>query len=645
MRSTTDVDPAVSDLDSLVPDLPWLGVVIAHMQASRVVRANDAFLGIIGRERADIERGIDLKAITQPATVQTTQSALDEVRSTGTVTPFEKVYLRKDGTSRNVWITGTVVPGWPDHFLAYVLDITERHRAVMALRESEERARRFAEASFEGLFIHDHGTIVDCNDVIAAMFRTTREQLIGRSVFDFAHPSSHSVGKERIGRQYELPFEMLALRPDGSTFCAEILGKPLPVDGRVLRVTALRDLTERKRTEAALRDAEVALREAQKLESLGVMAGGIAHDFNNLLAIITGFAAVARRAASDGGSPLPALAEIEKATERAAVLTRQMLVYSGRSPRTIGRIEMNELVSSMAELASASFSKKIALGVSLDPALASIAADRAQMQQLVLNLLTNAAEAIGDAVGTISVRTEAVTIGEGQVASSVPGKHVAAGRYVRLEVEDSGCGMSEEVLARIFEPFFSTKGTGRGLGLAAMLGILRGHRAGLAITSKVGEGTRFSVYLPADLDASQLEDEEPRVSPSAPPPAGAVILVVDDEAALRQATRELLVADGHRVLEACDGVEAIDVLSRHAPEVALVILDVHMPRMGGREALAELRVLDPNVPILLTSGYDAHEALEGLGELGVEFLPKPSSVDALRAAVERALSHGKQAGA
>ncbi len=631
--------PREATLDELVPwlpELPWLGVAISDTTSRKVVRANGAFLELVGRTRADLAAGLDVLEITGSESKSETDQGFDRLRTSGVVDLFAKTYVHPDGTERRAWVTGVLVPHATRFAFVYTLDVTEREAAVDALRESEERGRRFAQASFEGLFIHDRGIIIDANEPLTALLGATREQIIGRSAFDFADPSSHEELRRHVADQYEAPYEAIGRRLDGSTFPIELLGKPLPSFGRTLRVTAVRDISDRKRAEAALREAESALLQAQKIESLGLLAGGIAHDFNNILGIVLGFAAIAQKDVAPGSAASDALVEIERATMRAAELARQMLVYSGRSPKSVTQVSVNAVVVDMARLLESSFSKKVELLLDLAPERPCTVADRTQLQQLVLNLLTNAAEAIGTGRGVIRVATRRVELLAGAVAAAQPGVQLAAGSYIELCVHDDGAGMDEATLARIFDPFFTTKSAGRGLGLSATLGILRGHGAGFSMESRPGSGTSFRIYFRVQA--------QPQHAASAPLPVRRVsrsgtILLVDDEGALRRSTRKILESVGYVVLEANDGDEAVAIFrSRHA-QITLVLLDLVMPRSDGREALAAIRSIDCHARVVLMSGYDANEVVDGIRADVAGFLAKPYPASALLAAVDAALAH------
>ena len=376
------------------------------------------------------------------------------------------------------------------------------------------------------------------------------------------------------------------------------------------------DVTER-------RHAESALRQAQKLESLGVLAGGIAHDFNNLLTAILGNAEVALDRIPDDPPLRSALQRIEATTQRGSDLARQLLAYAGKAHFAVRPLDLNAIILEMGELLSVSISKKVKVLTDLEPGLPPVDADSAQFQQVVMNLVINASEAIGDQPGQVIVRTRSVAYSRAELAAAFPGQVLEPGPYVRLEVEDDGCGMDAETIGRIFDPFFTTKFTGRGLGLSAMLGIVRGHRAGLRVESKPGEGTTFILLFPASEStvAQIIPEAEPAV------PMSGTILVVDDESIIRDLARNALEHAGFSVLEARDGVEALERFDQEQRAIDLVLLDMTMPRMGGAETFRQLRSLAPDIKVLLTSGYTQKESLESLAELPPDgFLQKPFRV-------------------
>jgi CheY-like chemotaxis protein len=380
------------------------------------------------------------------------------------------------------------------------------------------------------------------------------------------------------------------------------------------------------------------MRQTQKLESLGVLAGGIAHDFNNLLTAILGNLSLIAMREEEGGSLQPYLANAEATTLRAAELTRQMLAYAGRGEIRVHPLDLSLAASDMASLLKVSISKKVALAFDFGEALPLVLADSAQLQQVVMNLVTNASEAIGDAPGEIRLATGLAQLEPHHLSQLHAGSPVPAGTYVTLSVRDTGAGMSPEVLSRIFDPFFTTKFSGRGLGLSAMLGILRAHGAGIRIQSELGQGSEFRIYFPpCDLHpgggGAPLEGQ---AAPASPHPRGTV-LVVDDEPEVRTATADLLREAGFEVLEAVDGIDACESYRRHADRIDVVLMDLTMPRMDGRTAALEIMAFDPRARVVLTSGFPVNVGTQGAPAEGLAgFIPKPYRMKDLVAALQRA---------
>ncbi|MGH7560121.1 MAG: hybrid sensor histidine kinase/response regulator [Gemmatimonadales bacterium] len=385
--------------------------------------------------------------------------------------------------------------------------------------------------------------------------------------------------------------------------------------------TIANDVTARKRAEEEHRLFAERLQHTQKLESLGVLAGGIAHDFNNLLTAILGHADIAL-SELPASSPLRDDVErIVRAATRATEMTNQMLAYAGRGRFVVRAVCLNRLVVEISELLKVSIPKKVELRYDLTDGLGAVQGDPAQLQQVVMNLITNAAEAIVGKTGTITLETREQVVAGGEEIPGVVGEPLAAGRYVRLTVRDTGCGMDPATRPRIFEPFFTTKFTGRGLGLAAVLGIVRAHRGGLALKSSPAEGTEFSVFLPVAFRDAPTVQEPVRLPPAAR--AQGTVLVVDDEEHVRGLARRALERAGYQVLLAGDGAEGVKVFQEVGESVDVVLLDVTMPVMDGRQALEAIREIDPGVRIVLSSGFTEHD-LSARGETdGVRFLQKP----------------------
>jgi signal transduction histidine kinase len=404
-----------------------------------------------------------------------------------------------------------------------------------------------------------------------------------------------------------------------------------------LAATLFGGVLARGRAEEKQKTVERRMEKSQKLESLGVLAGGIAHDFNNLLTAILGHASLLRAEFSDSESILASLDPIEAAARRAAELCRQMLAYSGRGRFALQVIDLNDVIRGMEALLRVTVPKKARLDLQFAPALAPVLADAAQVQQLVMNLVLNAAEALHDDAGAITVRTRSGHRTARELSDTVFGPPLADGEYVSLSVSDTGEGMTPETLGKIFDPFFSTKFTGRGLGLAAVVGIVRAHHGALHVESERGTGSTFELILPA-------HHGPPTPSPDAKLPdadlalsqwrTGGTVLVVDDETGVRDLVQAVLERAGMTVIIAADGDSAVETFRQRADEIRLLLVDLTMPGLDGREALEEMRKRRADVPAILMSGYSPMDLDRGSAQA---FLQKPFTPDALRSIVKRVL--------
>ncbi len=400
------------------------------------------------------------------------------------------------------------------------------------------------------------------------------------------------------------------------------------------------DITAHKLAEEKRQLLEGKMRHTQKLESLGVMAGGIAHDFNNLLMTILGNADLALQDLPPLSPVRSSLEEIEKTAQRGADLTKQMLAYSGRGAFEVQPLDLSKLVDEMSHLLKSCLSKKAQLTKQMDPELPWIQADAAQMQQVIMNLLTNASDAIGeDKPGIITVSTGALECSEAYLAQSYLPEKPKVGRYVFLEVSDTGCGMDERTKAALFDPFFSTKFIGRGLGLAAVLGIVKGHNGAILFRSEPGEGTTFRVLFPAlagsangrNKEAESLQREEIWQG-------SGTILVVDDDPSVRRLAVRMLEQIGFQTLQAGDGREGVEQFKSNVQSITGVILDLTMPHMSGVEASLDIQQICSTTPIILSSGYDESEISERYNGYGIAgFLQKPYKMAKLRAVMKNIL--------
>lgn len=496
-------------------------------------------------------------------------------------------------------------------------DVTERRRAEQALRESEYRYRALFEAASDAIFVMRGDIFFDCNSKTLEMFACPRERIIGAPPDRFSPPlqpdgrSSREKALERIHAAYDgRPqfFEWLHARADGTPFMAEVSLTRIDVAGDVLLLAMVRDISARKQLEEQLL-------QAQKMEAVGILAGGVAHDFNNILSAIVGYASLLQmRLAAD--DPLAGHVErILAAAERAANLTSSLLAFSRKQEAELRPVNLNETVLGFHRILARLIGEDIDLSLRLADEALVIDADPRQLEQVLMNLATNSRDAMPHG-GRLAIATAAVELQDG--AGVAP-----AGRYAAISVSDTGSGMSADVRARVFEPFFTTKeaGKGTGLGLAIVQGIVEKHGGHLTVDSGPGRGTTVTVFLPrrdAAVPAAAARRGEPI------PRGRETILLVEDEAAVRQVTRSMLEEFGYTVLEAVDGVSAQYVFRENRERVDLVLCDLLMPRLNGRETLRGLREMRPEVPAVFISGYTADViAQKGLADEGVSLLMKP----------------------
>jgi len=420
-------------------------------------------------------------------------------------------------------------------------------------------------------------------------------------------------------------------KKDGTLIEVEITSHTLVLAGRPAKVVLATDVTERRRTEEALR-------RSQKLESLGLLAGGIAHDFNNLLVAILGQTSLAL---SQLNAADPVRSPIEKAvtaSRRAADLTRQLLAYSGRGQFERRPIDLNHLIQENLHLFEVAVPKNVALRSSLTDPLPHIVGDAGQLQQVIMNMIINAAEAIGSRAGRVLVSTRLQHLTDENAAWwQIGDKVLPPGNYVLLRIEDNGQGMDAETLSRIFDPFFSTKFTGRGLGLAAVLGIVRGHGGGLKVSSVPNVGTMFEIVLPgwtAEAEESIVHETFQEVNMTQ-----RLVLVIDDEEPVRDAVTDILELEELPVLTAPDGYAGVELYRQRQADVGLILLDLSMPGLNGEETFRELRQINPHVRVLLSSGYSQDEvAARFTGQSEVGFIQKPYDSEQLVQEVRRRLS-------
>ncbi len=513
----------------------------------------------------------------------------------------------------------------------------EATRAAREARENAESLREQAQLldmAHDGIFSLDwNGTIRFWNRGAERMYGWTREEALGKISHDllrteFAEPLS--VIEDKVAAAGRWEGDLVHTHKDGSKLkVASRWAIRQTRDGETPGILEINtDITERHRIEEQLRHT-------QKLESLGVLAGGVAHDFNNLLTGILGNSSLALDSIGPNHPIRLLIEEVMRAADRAADLTRQLLAYAGKGRFVMRTLDLSDLVREINGLVRASLPKQAVLRLQLAENLPGVDADPGQLQQIVMNLVINGAEAIGPEGGSVLVKTAVQEVDSHYISTmSSAGELLKPGRYVALEVHDTGVGMDDETLAKIFDPFFTTKFAGRGLGLSAVLGIVRAHYGALKVYSKPGRGTTFKVLFPASPHAAQ-----PHPQPARRTLTGAgTVLVVDDEEVVRVTAKHTLERYGYSTMLANDGLAALETYRSRPSDIGLVILDLTMPVMNGEETLRHLQTVNPNVKVLLSSGYNEVEAVQRFAGKGLAgFIQKPYTAAGLAEKVKEAL--------
>ncbi len=550
-------------------------------------------------------------------------------------------FRRLDGTE--VWVEMQTDPlfdadGNFEGALGMTRDVTARKMAEIELRESESKWRSVAESSPDYVLSLDlDGKILFCNRTIPEL---TMDQVLGVNVFDLTAPEFHAAQRGCMDH-------VIATGKPGS-YCGEYHHHdgtarsfetriwPVIREGRVVSLTSsATDVTEQRKEEKRRSELERQLAHARRMESLGMLAGGIAHDFNNLLTPILGHATLAERSLEPGSETLENIVSIKAAARRAADLVKQLLHSTGKGRRSQSPVSLNAAAEELSKVMRVSIPAAVDLRLELSPDVTPVQGDPGQINQILVNLIQNAVEAIGDNPGTITISSAAAEVTDREPVVSVNGKALAAGRYVRLDIRDNGCGMDESVLAHIFDPFFSTKPRGRGLGLSALLGIVQSHRGAIQVESQPGRGTLMRLYFPV-----ASVKPEPKPAPAVQPRAAAGrILVVDDEKDIRDTIVAMTETLGFSVEGLTGGGDVLGLLSRDGKDVSCVLLDLNMPEMDGWQVLSRLKSQRPQLPVILMSGYADPDALETVLSRGASgFLQKPLSMETLRDQINSVIS-------
>ncbi|HWQ52923.1 MAG TPA: PAS domain S-box protein [Bryobacteraceae bacterium] len=581
--------------------------------------------------------GKSMTVLLPPDRPEEESDILARIRRGQSIDNLETVRLRRDGRQVHISLTispirdqsGTVIGA--SHIAR---DITDQVR----FEETAARLAAIVESSEDAIISKDlDGTILTWNTGAERVYGYTVAEAEGKSVSmllpeDRLDEETGILERLKRGERVE-HFETVRLRKGGERIDVSLTISPIRDSHGVVRGAShvARDITARKAFEAELRHT-------QKLESLGVLAGGVAHDFNNLLTGILANASLAAESAEGSGLLQKLLADVVRAAERASGLTRQLLAYAGKGRFVTEAVNLSELVEEIGGLIRTSIPGKVRLRLELARGLAPIQADPGQLQQVIMNLVINAAEALGEAGGTVLVATGSEDLDEAYCRDCLGRPDLPPGAYTTLEVHDDGCGMDQQTLARIFDPFFTTKSAGRGLGLAAVLGIVNGHKGAIKVYSVPGRGTSFRLLFPSVAVA--VPEAAARQEPA--PEGHGTVLVVDDEESVRTAARNALEHFGYTVLLASSGREALDIVLRRGTAIDVVLLDVSMPEIDGAETLERLLEVKPKIRVLLSSGFNEVEVVRRFSANKLAgFIQKPYTAARLASTVKTVLQQAE----
>jgi PAS domain S-box-containing protein len=587
----------------------------------QIVMANRALIGLMGYDSFEelAARNLEHEGYEPGYSRKTFKERIEAV---GYLSGWETAWKRRDGSTIYVRESANVTRGSDGAILYYdgiIEDISERKRAEQALRESEERYRNLADAAFEGVFITENGRVIDVNDQGLKLLGFERSEVIGREVTDFVSPEARQLVADNIREQRELVYQHRMLRKDGSSFEAEAQAKMMHTAGRRLRMTAVRDITERLQNERRQRNLEEQLRQTQKLEALGTLAGGIAHDFNNILTAILGNLQLTEMDLAAGHPARETLESSVQACRRARDLVARILSFSRLEQDNRAPAQLGPTVLEAVQLLRVGMPANIEARTVVDDACPLVVFDPSQMHQVVMNLGTNGIHAMQERGGLLEFELAPVTPGDG-FRERHP--QVSADHAIRLSVRDSGCGMGPSVLNRVFEPFYTTKANdkGTGLGLAMVHAIVKSHHGAIVVESTPGKGTLFELYFPAaSLPAcpAQSPVDAARSRALEPFGRGRKVMLVDDQASVLKVGAAVLKRLGFVPVTYEDPVAAVAAFGAGPAGICAVISDLTMPNMTGLELAERINAAQPGTPVIIASGYLPSETKQRAKALGI----------------------------
>ena len=626
----------------------YSGDLIAIMDTrGRLKQFNPAWTTVLGWSSDEIS-SMNILNLIHPEDRQKTTELLRSVGSSNNLMTLTTRHSRKDGGYRIIrW---SLIPFLEKHLVfASGRDETERYEAELELKNMWDRLDIAINNGVIGLWdynIKEETLVINKSMSVLLGLDSNVIPGIKQKWSEYLHeddfPSSMKAMIEHLKGTKDYYIDEYRVKlPDGGNRWFFSRGKIVEYDdsGRPSRMAgSITDITEQKNAETRRKKLEQKMQQAQKLESLGILAGGIAHDFNNLLLGIMGNADIMFYELSDGSPLQHRLLEIKRAARRASELTNQMLAYSGKGSFKIEYIDINDVIFEMETLLETSISKKIKLAYELSTGLKLIKGDITQIRQIIMNLILNASEAIGNASGSITLMTYLKECDEEMIDHLAMNYSMKPGTHLCMEINDTGCGIDSEKIKQIFDPFYTTKFTGRGLGLAAVSGIIKSHNAGLLVESEPGMGTTFRVYFPVVDEEVTAAPKDITEAPLDTKRKNATVLIADDEKYIRDLATRMLTIAGYRVLLAENGREAISIFSENINEISCIILDLTMPELDGVEALAGLRKISYSVPIIISSGYCESDIVDRFKDKNISgFLQKPYQISEIVSSIKKAL--------
>ncbi len=601
--------------------------IIIHDNSGELIEINRVACQLLGYERKELLR-LTWKEITIDQAFSEQENYFQNIFRGQKAKTLETLLKRKDKTtfeaelsSRKVWFQGKEV------FQSFIRDVTVRKALEESLRESKEKYRLLVESSLIGVFIIRHGKIQFVNSKFADFLGYTKDELIEKDFFEFVAPEDRSMvisreNQREKGKEVIDHYEVRFIKKGDEKLYGEVRSCKVEMGGEDAVLGNVVDITKRKRL-------EIQLFESQKMESIGTLAGGIAHDFNNLLGGILGYASLLLSDIPKNHVYYNDIYTIAETAKRAADLTNRLLAFARGGKYHVRSIDLNQNVEEIVSTLSRTIDKSITIETSLGKNLWWVRGDSGQIHQVIMNICLNSVDAMPGG-GKLTLRTANVILDE---TFSQTQLGVKPGDYIRVAISDTGVGMDEKTKNRIFEPFFTTKpaGEGTGLGLAMVYGIVKNHEGAILVDSELGKGTKVSILLPR---FQEINEEHKPVTVSESSGENKVMLV-DDELLIRQVGKRMLEKGGYEVLLASNGKEALEIYNKNRDAIHLVILDLIMPEMGGKETFKKLREANPDIKAIFTSGYGPYNYhnLEQFGD--VVFIQKPFQTEVLLQAVRK----------